>query len=73
MQQPIIGFHKDDEDFWVAELACGHGMHMRHNPPWEEREWVLSPEGRASRLGVIVNCKKCDDEIPAPVADDIVR
>ena len=29
MQQAIIGFHVDEENDWVADLACGHGQHMR--------------------------------------------
>ena len=33
MQQAIIGFHLDEEQHWVAELACGHGQHVRHTPP----------------------------------------
>jgi len=61
MQQPIIAFHQDEEGFWVADLACGHTIHMRHNPPWEMREWVMTPNGRAARLHEFVNCKKCDD------------
>ena len=33
MQQAILGFHLDEENDWVADLACGHGQHVRHNPP----------------------------------------
>jgi hypothetical protein len=25
MQQAIVGFHLDEENHWVADLACGHG------------------------------------------------
>ncbi|MGN0857666.1 MAG: DUF3565 domain-containing protein, partial [Stenotrophomonas sp.] len=32
VQHPITGFHQDDQGHWVAELACGHGRHVRHNP-----------------------------------------
>jgi len=35
MKQPIIGYHKDEKDDWVAELRCGHNQHVRHNPPWQ--------------------------------------
>ena len=24
MQQAIVGFHIDEENHWVADLACGH-------------------------------------------------
>ncbi|HNP02715.1 MAG TPA: DUF3565 domain-containing protein, partial [Agitococcus sp.] len=27
MQQAIVGFHTDEENHWVAELACGHNQH----------------------------------------------
>ena len=61
MKQPIVGYHQDDEGHWVAELACGHGQHVRHDPPWQVREWVITPEGRATRLGVELECVRCDD------------
>jgi Protein of unknown function (DUF3565) len=60
MDQPITGFHQDAEGHWVAQLECGHNQHVRHQPPWESRPWVVTPEGRASRLGVRLNCVKCD-------------
>lgn len=61
MKQKITGFHKDSENHWVAELECGHGQHVRHDPPWTEREWVTTENGRASRLGTDLDCIKCDD------------
>lgn len=60
MERPITGFHLDEENHWVAELACGHFQHVRHNPPWIERPWVTTAEGRAGKLGAMLNCKKCD-------------
>jgi hypothetical protein len=60
MDRPIVGFHQDAEGHWVAQLACGHNQHVRHEPPWMSRPWVLTPEGRSSRLGVLLNCTKCD-------------
>ena len=60
MERRITGFSQDDEGHWVADLECGHRQHMRHRPPFESRPWVTTPEGRATRLGVVVNCKKCD-------------
>ena len=64
MKRKIVGFHQDEEGHWVAELDCGHGQHVRHNPPWMTRLWVITPQGRESRLGVVLECKKCDDEGP---------
>jgi len=55
----IVGFHQDEEGHWVAELECGHGRHVRHSPPWQERPWVLTPEGRAGRIGESLRCVKC--------------
>ncbi|MGS0726508.1 DUF3565 domain-containing protein, partial [Shewanella sp. 0m-11] len=46
MLQPIVSYHKDDEDHWVANLSCGHTQHVRHRPPWERRDWVTDQEGR---------------------------
>jgi hypothetical protein len=62
MNQPIVGFHQDDVDDWVADLACGHGQHVRHNPPLSHRPWVLSENERSKFLGTLLNCKKCDIE-----------
>jgi Protein of unknown function (DUF3565) len=55
----IIGFHQDDTGDWVADLECGHTRHVRHNPPWQSRPWVTTPEGRASRIGAELPCAKC--------------
>jgi hypothetical protein len=57
--QPIVGFHLDDEGHWVAELACGHGRHVRHRPPFQERAWTQSEQGRRAMLGVRLDCRKC--------------
>jgi hypothetical protein len=64
VKRKIIAFHQDEEGHWVADLDCGHGQHVRHNPPWMNRPWVITPEGRRGRLGVILDCKKCDEEGP---------
>ena len=64
MQRPIIGYHVDEENDWVAELACGHFQHIRHKPPWSQRPWVLTQEGRARMLGTPLNCIKCDSGDP---------
>jgi hypothetical protein len=58
----ITGFHLDDEGHWVAELECGHGQHVRHDPPWQVREWVTTEAGRKSRLGTELDCLRCDVE-----------
>lgn len=60
MKRAIIGFDQDDELHWRAELACGHYQHVRHDPPLTVREWTLTEAGRAERIGVEIECKKCD-------------
>jgi hypothetical protein len=60
MKKRIVGFHLDEEQHWVAELECGHNQHVRHNPPWTIRPWVITEEGRDRALGHELNCKKCD-------------
>ena len=62
MERKIIGFHKDEEDDWVADLECGHTQHVRHDPPWQLRPWVTTKEGRRKYLGKKLNCKECDKE-----------
>ena len=56
----IIGFHQDDEGHWVAEFSCGHQQHMRHDPPWQNRPWVLTSEGRDRFIGTEIECRQCD-------------
>jgi hypothetical protein len=64
VQRPITGYHQDKEAHWVAELACGHFQHVRHNPPWQSRPWVITVEGRNRMLGVLLECRKCDEGAP---------
>ncbi len=66
IRRPITGFHQDEDGYWVAELACGHSQHVRHNPPWELRPWVITETGRQSRLGTALACVRCLDEDELP-------
>ena len=71
MNQPIVGYFRDDENHWVAELECGHHQHVRHNPPWTEREWVVTKSGREKYLGFELDCPMCDSgEQPVPITSD---
>ena len=58
-KHPIRGYHQDEDGYWVAELACGHKQHVRHNPPWSNRKWVTTESGRKGMLGFNLSCKKC--------------
>jgi hypothetical protein len=58
----IVGFHRDEVSDWAAALACGYGRPRRHQPPWQDRPWVLTPEGRQRQLGMEVDCRTCDAE-----------
>lgn len=60
VEQAMVDFFQDAEQHWVAVLACGHRQHVRHRPPLVERHWVLSVEGRRSRLGQRLWCKHCE-------------
>ncbi len=64
-ERTIICWRQDEVGDWVAVLVCGHGQHVRHEPPLTFRPWVLSEEGRASFLGYELNCKRCDEGEPA--------
>ncbi|HEX5645391.1 MAG TPA: DUF3565 domain-containing protein [Nitrospira sp.] len=66
MNQPIVGYHQDEEGHWVADLACGHGQHVRHQPPFMNRPWVITSEGRSQHVGTLLNCKKC--EVPPTIS-----
>jgi hypothetical protein len=61
MQQRIVRFHQDEQQHWVADLSCGHTQHVRHDPPWQERPWVLKEPERNARIGTTLNCVLCDE------------
>jgi hypothetical protein len=65
IDRSIVGFHQDAEGDWVADLECGHGQHVRHDPPWQNRPWVTTVEGRAGFLGSRLKCVLCANP-PAP-------
>ena len=52
----------------MADLRCGHGQHVRHQPPMISRPWVLTEEGRQAFLGTQLNCKKCEEEVRPEIA-----
>ncbi|HWG92232.1 MAG TPA: DUF3565 domain-containing protein [Candidatus Thermoplasmatota archaeon] len=57
--RPIVGFHRDEHGDWVADLQCGHTVHVRHEPPFFPRPWVLTEEGREARVGTLAPCYEC--------------
>ncbi len=59
MNRTIEGFHQDEEGDWVAELACFHNQHVRHNPPFFNRSWTATAQGRESMLGQPLECGRC--------------
>jgi tellurite resistance-related uncharacterized protein len=66
VQRPITGFRTDEHGDWVALLSCGHPQHVRHRPPFEERPWVTTEDGRRGMLGQTLDCVRCDAfELPA--------
>jgi tellurite methyltransferase len=67
---PIVAFRHDEGDdpgAWVAVLACGHGQHVRHKPPFQNAAWVLSEAGRAGQHGARLPCVLCQmPRLPPP-------
>jgi hypothetical protein len=59
VQRQIVGFHQDEERHWAAEFDCGHTQHVRHDPPWENRSWVTTADGRKAHLGSNLECQRC--------------
>lgn len=60
MRRAIAGYHQDEAGDWVAELTCGHGQHVRHKPPFWNRAWTQTEDGRAAHLGTELDCVRCD-------------
>jgi len=56
----MVDFVLDDSGDWIARLSCGHSQHVRHRPPFQERDWVLAEETRRARLGTYLLCPLCD-------------
>lgn len=57
--QRIVGFRKDEDGHWVADLECGHSQHVRHDPPWQVRPWVITEAGRKDFIGRALICMQC--------------
>jgi len=65
MERTITAFGVDNEGDPIAILDCGHPQHVRHKPPFINRPWVLSEEGRDGMIGKVLNCVRCDNlEMP---------
>jgi tellurite methyltransferase len=60
VERLIYGFHRDEENDWVAEISCGHDQHMRHRPPFQLREWTTDAAGRDSHVETPIGCSLCD-------------
>jgi len=60
MLRAITGYHQDEVGDWVAELACGHGQHVRHKPPFFSRPWAATDDGRTAMIGKELPCVLCD-------------
>jgi len=68
VQRAIVGYRQDEHGDWVAELDCGHRRHVRHQPPFQLRPWVVDPEGRQQPLGASLECGLCDQALPVSEA-----
>jgi hypothetical protein len=69
MRRQIVRFREDTAGQWVADLECGHALHVLHEPPWQIRPWVLTPEGRAAMIGSSLDCVRCDGPRRRPARD----
>jgi tellurite resistance-related uncharacterized protein len=60
VKRPIRDFGVDPEGDPFAVLSCGHRQHVRHRPPFSNRPWVVTEEGRREKLGALLDCLRCD-------------
>ncbi|MGQ7817445.1 DUF3565 domain-containing protein [Metapseudomonas furukawaii] len=66
----IVGYRQDEDGHWVAVLSCGHTQHLRHQPPWQSRPWVLDPERRAALLETPFPCGWCAQGLPPETTEE---
>ncbi|QVM88123.1 DUF3565 domain-containing protein [Pseudomonas lalucatii] len=70
----LLDLRQDEDGHWVAVLSCGHTQHLRHQPPWQNRAWVLDPAQRDARRGQRFRCGWClNGARPAPPPADETR
>lgn len=62
----LVDFRQDEEGHWVAVLSCGHTQHLRHQPPWQERAWVMDAAQRQAQIGKPFACGWCAAESVNP-------
>nr|WP_312230848.1 DUF3565 domain-containing protein [Pseudomonas sp.] len=55
----VVAFEQDHDGHWVAVLSCGHTQHLRHQPPWQNRAWVLDAAQRHAHIGTNFTCGWC--------------
>ncbi|WP_162886953.1 DUF3565 domain-containing protein [Pseudomonas syringae] len=55
----VIELRQDEHGHWFALLSCGHTQHLRHDPPWQSRPWVLDPLQRSQMRGQAFCCGWC--------------
>lgn len=60
----LIAFSQDEVGDWRGHFDCGHRRHFRHEPPRETRPWVTTAEGRAEKLGTVMECLACSRREP---------
>src|SRR5690348_14026366 len=60
MDRRIVGFRRDGDGDWIADLECRHSQHVRDRPPFQERPWVTTARGRQGRVGTPLPCPLCD-------------
>ena len=60
MKKVITGFHLNRFQEWVADLECGHGVTMKHNPPYQVCPWIGTGKGRQEHIGDLQECVSCD-------------
>ena len=60
MRRTIVRLVQDQTGAWAAHLSCFHRQHIRHRPPFQDRSWVTTAEGRGGRIGSEIDCPLCD-------------
>jgi hypothetical protein len=60
MECRIGAFHQAPDSHRVADLECGHGQHVRHDPPWQGAGVGADGGVATPQAAILLGCNQAD-------------